>query len=304
MTPMPIIECSACRDRPALISRLRPGVDMGTRRITRAGTPATIAYGGTSFVTTAPAPTSAPSPIVTPARIVALLPIEAPRLDARVRRPCQSASVCSCRRRDRARIEIVGEHHAVADEDAVLDRHALADERVARDLAVAADRRAALDFDERADPRAVADRAAVQVDELRLWNDDVLPKSERCRQSSNGDLPVCGGRRPAAGAASRPAAELVRRGRSAARIDPGLVTPVMIQAHQAEVPPLGRHREGIRALVEVVEADAAARADAAWPVDTDRKRVAAGRELQRRRSRDRRARRRTARRVRGRPSAC
>jgi hypothetical protein len=44
-------------------------------------------------VTTAPAPTSAPSPIVTPATIVALLPIEAPRL-TRVGTSCQSASVC------------------------------------------------------------------------------------------------------------------------------------------------------------------------------------------------------------------
>jgi len=34
--------------------------------ITLAGTPPTIAYGGTSFVTTAPAAITAPSPIVTP----------------------------------------------------------------------------------------------------------------------------------------------------------------------------------------------------------------------------------------------
>ena len=37
---------------------------------TRAGTPATIVYGGTSAVTTLPAPTIANSPTVTPARIV------------------------------------------------------------------------------------------------------------------------------------------------------------------------------------------------------------------------------------------
>ena len=41
--------------------------DSGKRcRITRAGLPATIAYGGTFLVTTLPAPTMAPSPIVTP----------------------------------------------------------------------------------------------------------------------------------------------------------------------------------------------------------------------------------------------
>ncbi len=45
----------------------------------RAGTPATSAYGGTSFVTTAPAPTKAYAPSVTPQTIVALAPIEAPR---------------------------------------------------------------------------------------------------------------------------------------------------------------------------------------------------------------------------------
>ena len=39
-------------------------------RTTRAGTPATIVYGGTSAVTTLPAPTIANSPTVTPARIV------------------------------------------------------------------------------------------------------------------------------------------------------------------------------------------------------------------------------------------
>src|SRR5262245_53563925 len=62
--------------------------------ITRAGTPATIAWAGTSRVTTAPAPTSAPSPMVTPPRIVALLPMEARALTS-VLTTCQSASVWS-----------------------------------------------------------------------------------------------------------------------------------------------------------------------------------------------------------------
>lgn len=40
-----------------------------------AGTPATIAYGGTFFVTTAPAPTIAPLPILTFGKIIAPRPI-------------------------------------------------------------------------------------------------------------------------------------------------------------------------------------------------------------------------------------
>ena len=42
--------------------------------MTLAGTPATTVRGGTSFVTTAPAPTTAPSPIVTPGQIVTRAP--------------------------------------------------------------------------------------------------------------------------------------------------------------------------------------------------------------------------------------
>src|SRR5215510_470887 len=61
---------------------------------TLAGLPATTAFGGTSFVTTLPAPTNAFSPIVTFDRIVAPDPIEAP-LRTSVRSTVQSASVWS-----------------------------------------------------------------------------------------------------------------------------------------------------------------------------------------------------------------
>ena len=44
--------------------------------INLAGTPPTMVFAGTSFVTTAPAATIAPSPIVIPGRIVALEPIQ------------------------------------------------------------------------------------------------------------------------------------------------------------------------------------------------------------------------------------
>ena len=51
----------------------------GTSRITRAGLPTTTARGGTSFVTTAPAPTNASSPISTPGQRIAPPPTRAPR---------------------------------------------------------------------------------------------------------------------------------------------------------------------------------------------------------------------------------
>src|SRR6476619_4937296 len=60
----------------------------------RAGLPATTARGGTSLMTTLPAPTIASSPIVTRDRIVALEPIDAPRFTT-VGSTFQSASVCS-----------------------------------------------------------------------------------------------------------------------------------------------------------------------------------------------------------------
>src|SRR4051812_41688626 len=46
-------------------------------RIWRAGLPTTTVRGGTSRLTTAPAPTTAPSPIVTPFRMMTLKPLQA-----------------------------------------------------------------------------------------------------------------------------------------------------------------------------------------------------------------------------------
>src|SRR5262249_40964810 len=63
-----------------------------TKRKILAGFPATMAWSGTSRVTTLPAPTMAFSPIVRLGRIVAPEPIEAP-LFTRVRSTFQSASV-------------------------------------------------------------------------------------------------------------------------------------------------------------------------------------------------------------------
>src|SRR5260221_7137581 len=61
---------------------------------TRAGFPVTMAFAGTSFVTTLPAPTIAFSPIVTLQSTVAPDPIDAPFLTT-VRSTLQSFSVCS-----------------------------------------------------------------------------------------------------------------------------------------------------------------------------------------------------------------
>src|SRR5256885_11125407 len=61
---------------------------------TRAGLPATIVRGGTSRVTTLPAPTMACSPISTPQRIVVPDPMDAPRR-TRVGTTVQSAAPCT-----------------------------------------------------------------------------------------------------------------------------------------------------------------------------------------------------------------
>src|ERR1700722_10086563 len=63
----------------------------------------------------------------------------------------------------RARITIVDEDDAVADEDLVLDRDAGAYKRVTRDFAAAPDFRVALNLDERAQPGVVTNLAAVQI---------------------------------------------------------------------------------------------------------------------------------------------
>ena len=134
-------------------------------RNTFAGFPATMQFAGTFLVTTLPAPTMAFSPMVTLARIVAPVPMDAPFLMT-VRSTFQSASVCSCSVGGGAGIDVVDEHHAVADEDVVLDGHAFADERVAGNLALTAHRSVLLNFHERSDFGVVADFAAVQIDEF------------------------------------------------------------------------------------------------------------------------------------------
>ena len=127
-------------------------------------------FGGTSLVTTLPAPTIAFSPIVTLARMVQPEPIEAPFFTTRALDFPVGFGLQFAVAGGGARIGVVDERHAVADEDVVLDGHAFADEGVAGNLAALADGGILLDFDECADLGFVADLAAVKIDELRELN--------------------------------------------------------------------------------------------------------------------------------------
>ena len=104
-------------------------------RNTLAGFPATMVSGGTSRVTTLPAPTMARSPIVTFASTGGAGADRRALLHDRVLDLPIAGGLQLSGRGRRSRIGVVDEHHAVADEDVILDRHALADEGVARDLA-------------------------------------------------------------------------------------------------------------------------------------------------------------------------
>ena len=131
----------------------------------RAGLPATIVFGGTSFVTRLPAPTMAFSPTVMPPSSVAPEPIEAPRLIS-VFWQNQSVSVCNWPvGTGGSRIAVVDKSYSVTHEDFGFNCHTLANEGVTANLATIADTRALLNFNECADLRFVADLAAVQVHE-------------------------------------------------------------------------------------------------------------------------------------------
>jgi len=67
-------------------------------------------------------------------------------------------------------IFVVYESDVVADENVVLDRHAFADKSVTGNFAVFADKSVLLDLHERADLGVVADRAAVQIYEIKNFH--------------------------------------------------------------------------------------------------------------------------------------
>jgi hypothetical protein len=80
-----------CLDRLVLRYQVYEGDYGAARRLSRAGTPATIEPGRTSRVTTAPAPTMALAPIRTPPRMTEPEPSEAP-FSTTVRSKAQSSS--------------------------------------------------------------------------------------------------------------------------------------------------------------------------------------------------------------------
>ena len=145
-------------------------------RNTFAGFPATIAFAGTSFVTTLPAPTMAFSPIVTFASMVEPDPIEAPFFTI-VLSTFQSASVWSSATHCCARVQVIDEGHAMTDEYVVLDSHAFTDKRVTGNLAILPNDGILLNFDKRADFSVVANLASVEIDELGEL--DVLLRASR-----------------------------------------------------------------------------------------------------------------------------
>jgi hypothetical protein len=126
-----------------------------------------VALGVTSFVTTAPAPTSAPAPTRTPPNTTAPDPTETPRATT-VRKQLPVGVVLQRPGDARGtRVLVVYEPRAVSHEHLIVDLNAFADERVALDLAARADRRAALDLDEWPYAALGTDPAPVQVREGR-----------------------------------------------------------------------------------------------------------------------------------------
>jgi hypothetical protein len=71
---------------------------------------------------------------------------------------------------------VVDEHHAVTDEDLVIDLDAVADERVALDTATGTDPGTPLDLDVRAHPGVVSDRATIEIGELK--DDDPVTEGD------------------------------------------------------------------------------------------------------------------------------
>ena len=120
-------------------------------RSIRAGFPTTTVRAGTSFVTTAPAPTNASSPISTPGHRIAPPPMRAPR---RIVGPGHQL------------VAALGAAHEVVvrGDDAGRDEHVLLERRVRGDVGI------------RLDPRARPDGRVV-LDERAAADDDVLGRA-------------------------------------------------------------------------------------------------------------------------------
>ena len=80
--------------------------------------------------------------------------------------------------------EVVGEHHAVADEDLILQGDTLADEGVARNLAAVANLGSLLNLNEGANLDLVANLAAIEIGEAE--DADIAAKLDGGRDEANG----------------------------------------------------------------------------------------------------------------------
>lgn len=91
---------------------------------------------------------------------------------------------------DGARIEIVGEHDAVADEDTIFDRDAFADEGMTGDLAVSADDGVLLDLHEGTDAGARTDPASVEIDQIGVMDNHPITQDDtRCDHAEKPQIP-------------------------------------------------------------------------------------------------------------------
>ena len=72
-----------------------------------------------------------------------------------------------------ARKAIVGEHHAMPDEDLVGDLDTLADKAVGRDFATLTNDRIPLNFDKRPDSGSVTDPASIEIHQIFIIQDDI-----------------------------------------------------------------------------------------------------------------------------------
>jgi hypothetical protein len=133
--------------------------------------------------------------------MVAPEPMDAPHLDdGRFHLPV-SLALELARPRGGARIGVVDERDAVADEDGVLDGDALADEGVRRDLAATSHRDVLLDLDE--GPDLVSSPMVQPYRLVNVARDTSLPESDVGRDGASG-LPWSAGPFPGEhGAGSR-----------------------------------------------------------------------------------------------------
>src|SRR5579885_1878470 len=79
----------------------------------------------------------------------------------------------------RARIAVICEHHAMADERFILDDHTLANEAVRGDFAPPADAHPLLNLDEWADAGPGADAAAIEIYQVRMADADIFLEDDR-----------------------------------------------------------------------------------------------------------------------------